>query len=345
MKLILFLSFLFSSSCLQAQTSFTYQGELHDRGAPADGTFSIGFSLFTSASGGSQIGTTIRDASLAVSDGVFTKELDFGVEAFNPVARYLEITVNGFAMSPRTKLTASPYSLRTRGIHVDAQNNVGLGTTQPRAKLDVRGDTNVRDRLGVGDPQFLAGQLTVETNNGGAPFAISAISQNDLLATIFAQNEGPGHVLHLVGGSDARLSEGGLFAIGSLSSLNLLMDNNEIMARNNGQASTLFLNADGGEVAMGRHRMHPAFAYGYINSNGAVISSSSNLTSSTRLSTGIFQLNFDVPLRNTDVVITSTRSSASSGGTIQDGVLGVNTKSNSTDDHWDWPFSFVIYRP
>ncbi|HEY3244697.1 MAG TPA: hypothetical protein VGM03_15255 [Phycisphaerae bacterium] len=60
--------------------------------------------------------------------------------------------------------------------------------------------------------------------------------------------------LHVDGGSDVVLetNTSGFFLLGSSSGANIVMDNNEIMARNNGVASTLFLNHNGGEVHIGQ---------------------------------------------------------------------------------------------
>jgi len=56
--------------------------------------------------------------------------------------------------------------------------------------------------------------------------------------------------LHVDGGSDAQLGQGGYVTVGSFNSANLVLDNNEIMARNAGFISTLFLNNDGGDILM-----------------------------------------------------------------------------------------------
>lgn len=59
----------------------------------------------------------------------------------------------------------------------------------------------------------------------------------------------PVNKLQLVGGTDAGYgSNSGFLTIGNTSSTNIVFDNNEIMSRNNGAASTLFLNAEGGDV-------------------------------------------------------------------------------------------------
>jgi hypothetical protein len=49
---------------------------------------------------------------------------------------------------------------------------------------------------------------------------------------------------------DVSPTEGGFLVVGSPTAPNLALDNNEIMARNNGSTATLALNADGGNVTM-----------------------------------------------------------------------------------------------
>lgn len=60
----------------------------------------------------------------------------------------------------------------------------------------------------------------------------------------------PSTQLHIVGGTDAELASGGFITVGTTSSTNIAIDNNEIMARNNGLASTLNLNYEGGDINM-----------------------------------------------------------------------------------------------
>jgi hypothetical protein len=54
--------------------------------------------------------------------------------------------------------------------------------------------------------------------------------------------------LQIVSGTDASLSGGGQIILGSTSGTNLAFDENEIMARNNGAAATLYLQSDGGST-------------------------------------------------------------------------------------------------
>jgi len=56
--------------------------------------------------------------------------------------------------------------------------------------------------------------------------------------------------LQIDGGTDAGLASGGFITNGLTTSTNLVIDNNEIMARYNGGTSTLYLNNDGGNISM-----------------------------------------------------------------------------------------------
>ena len=92
-------------------TSFTYQGQLKQNNAPANGTFNFSFKLFDAPSGGNQIGATVNQ-SIAVSNGLFTTLLDFGASAFNGEARWLSIAIGGDPeLTPRQPLTPAPYAL------------------------------------------------------------------------------------------------------------------------------------------------------------------------------------------------------------------------------------------
>ncbi|MCA9289622.1 MAG: tail fiber domain-containing protein [Phycisphaerales bacterium] len=120
-------------------TTFTYQGELSSAGAPADGAFDLSFSLWDTSTGGAQVGGSLLMADMPVSGGVFSVELDFGAAAFDGTARWLEIAVEGTTLSPRQMVTGAPYSIQTRGIVVDEDLNVGIGTTRSGASLSVAG--------------------------------------------------------------------------------------------------------------------------------------------------------------------------------------------------------------
>ncbi|MCP4212924.1 MAG: hypothetical protein GY764_15810 [Halieaceae bacterium] len=103
-------------------TTFTYQGRLVDDGNPASGTYDFQFSLFDASVAGSQIGSTVAGDDVAVNEGLFTADLDFGASVFDGQARWLEIEVKRDAdgsyttLSPRVALTPSPHALALPGL-------------------------------------------------------------------------------------------------------------------------------------------------------------------------------------------------------------------------------------
>lgn len=96
---------------------FTYQGYLQQNGAAANGGCDFEFKLYDAVTGGTQINGTQTRNGTSVAQGRFTVELDFGSEAFNGQARWLEISVRCPAgsgsyttLSPRQPLTPAPYA-------------------------------------------------------------------------------------------------------------------------------------------------------------------------------------------------------------------------------------------
>lgn len=89
--------------------AFTYQGTLEDNGQPVSGPVDFEFRLFNAEAGGSQVGSTVMVADVALEEGAFTVELDFGA-AFDGEERWLEITAGGTTLSPRQRLSPSPHA-------------------------------------------------------------------------------------------------------------------------------------------------------------------------------------------------------------------------------------------
>jgi len=113
-----------SGATAQAQgTAFTYQGRLTDGANPANGTYDLRFTVYDAVANGNVVSGTITKAPTAVSSGVFTVTLDFGVNVFNGSARWLDIGVrtNGSTgpysvMAPRQMLTPSPYAITAGNV-------------------------------------------------------------------------------------------------------------------------------------------------------------------------------------------------------------------------------------
>lgn len=125
------------SPVLAQDTALTYQGRLADGGVGADGLYDLSFGLWDAASGGSQVGATVSLVDVPVADGLFTVELDFGADAFDNTARWLEVAVEGSTLSPRQAVGRTPYAIQTRGIMVDDAEHVGIGVTPGGRKLRV----------------------------------------------------------------------------------------------------------------------------------------------------------------------------------------------------------------
>lgn len=93
-----------------ADTTITYQGQLQDGSGPYDGELDMEFRLFDGLIDGSQVGSTIVRPAVAVTDGYFQLDLDFG-EAFGADPLYLQVTVEGEPLSPRQRVTAAPLAV------------------------------------------------------------------------------------------------------------------------------------------------------------------------------------------------------------------------------------------
>lgn len=162
-------------------TGFMYQGRLTDGGSPANAAYDFRFILYDAETGGSQVGavTALKD-DIPVVNGLFSVDLDFGANAFNGDARWLEIAVRPGAsagthtvLSPRQPVSPAPYAL-----YAKAAGSLALPSSSTGSAPGVTGSS--------------AGLLTV--TQSGTGIAISgqrtAVDPSDFPAVIGANSGG-----------------------------------------------------------------------------------------------------------------------------------------------------------
>ncbi len=104
---------------LRAQgTAFNYQGQLNDGGQPATGIYDFRFWIYDSTDNpGIILAGPVTNSAVAVANGLFAVQMDFGPGVFNGLPAWLQIAVrtNGAAtftnLSPRQQLTPVPYAI------------------------------------------------------------------------------------------------------------------------------------------------------------------------------------------------------------------------------------------
>lgn len=231
-------------------TGFTYQGQLKDSGAPAAGVYDMTFRIFDADIDGNQVTGDFPLIGVPVSDGLFTANLDFGAGVFTGAPLWLEIEVNGVVLSPRQAITAAPYAQTCESSYVASyayyafgpwvpsgsdlyfvDGNVGIGTSEPTAKLEIAGEP------GVDGIRFPDGSLqTSAIGAGGGPWQTNG-------SDVWYGGGGVG----VIGGSSPFPSGKGVFLEGgSATSANIFAFNYDAV-----QPLSLILNSPGGNVGIG----------------------------------------------------------------------------------------------
>jgi len=169
-------------------TAFTYQGRLDDGGNPANGTYNLTFSLFTTNTGGTAVAGPVTNSAVAVSNGLFTVIIDFGAGVWNGETNWLQIGVetNGgsafTALIPRQWVTPVPYA-------IFAEN---LGGTVPGGGLSgTYGNPLTLNNVANQFSGNFTGNFTgTHSGNGGGLTNVNASTLNGVLAGNFWQLTG-----------------------------------------------------------------------------------------------------------------------------------------------------------
>lgn len=144
------------------------------------------------------------------------------------------------------------------GTHIYNGNtgNIGIGINLPTSKLHLSGNmlmdgsnpTLQFQNAGV-DKGFiqLAGDYlrlgTNSANNSGR--VVIRLNNADRVIVDSTGN------MRIDGSEDASLTKNGYLMLGSENATNIILDNNEMMARNNGSAADLIMQNDGGNIGIG----------------------------------------------------------------------------------------------
>ena len=187
--------FVLTASPLSAGTTITYQGQLQDASGPHNGTPGMVFQLYDSLVDGNQVGESVFFSGVPVEDGLFQVELDFGEGAFDGGERWLQIEVAGDTLSPRQKITGSPWSHQALSV---AAGSVGSDQIAPGA---VGSDELQSDSVSIGSGTGLqgggeiplGGSTTIGIAPGGvgsAELANEAITGNKLDSNIDISTSG-----------------------------------------------------------------------------------------------------------------------------------------------------------
>jgi len=204
-------------------TAFTYQGTLAQNGTPTNGSHDLKFALFNAPTGGTQIGSTINQPAYPVANGVFTIDLNFGLGTFNGTQLYLQVTVDGTALSPRQAINSVPvaqYALSGpgasstataasatqfqddhlyAGVSVNGQNPTMVLFTNP--PLSPSGSSTVKGFEKSIDVFSVTGALVMPITFGSGGTTIGRASAPDVRVLARFDKAYVGHVQRLVTGT------------------------------------------------------------------------------------------------------------------------------------------------
>ncbi len=184
-----------------APTLISYQGYLADSmGDPLTGTVSVVFSIWDAESGGTQLWTETHGA-VAVDNGAFNVILGsttpVTADLFADSVRYLQISVGGDDIVPRSRLVSVPYA-----HHVSTLDGATSGVIEGPLVIS----PSDFDSLGNG---------IVVLNNNGNPQLIVTVDNNDVAAVSIIEPEDSKANGRAVGSKIAELNRDGLTLFGA----------------------------------------------------------------------------------------------------------------------------------
>jgi hypothetical protein len=322
--------------------SFTYQGELSQAGTPIDGTVDLRFSLWDAASGGTQVGSSQIAPAVPVHGGLFTVLVnaadEFGAQAFVGQARWLRIEVCADAscasttvLEPRQPLTAAPFALgpwQSNGTSVGyTQGHAGIGTTSPDAPLHLQrtGPYMVLQDMAANSQQ--AGYLGFWNSSGAETGWVGFGSPGSPDFTVLNNRSGGGVRLWAGGAERVSILSTGRVGLGTSAPVAKLDVRGDIKHGPNGEYFTV------GSTA------NLSIVRGVVSNAGTRVFGSG--FTSSRTSTGIYQITFDAAFVDQPTIIATCRSTADRIAVVSSHLAGsctvrvVNGSGTLVDNYFD----------
>ncbi|MCX7716155.1 MAG: hypothetical protein N2Z73_01905 [Endomicrobia bacterium] len=183
----------------EAPNKIRYQGRLRYQGQPVSGTRQMEFRIYDQPTGGSPLWSS-GNMNVVVSTGIFVVDLQ-PATAINWAEGqyYLEVVVEGNALTPREEFVSVPYAFECNTINgrtyeafvstwavnqtklggFNILGNVGIGTESPSGKLEVAGDGNVifntSGNVGIGTTAPTARLHVVGVSSFTAPLVVGGV--------------------------------------------------------------------------------------------------------------------------------------------------------------------------
>jgi hypothetical protein len=170
----------------QAQTTeFSYQGELQNNSALANGNFDMRFRLYDAAVAGAQIGGQVTALNVPVTNGKFTQNMTFA-GAFAGQQRWIEIDVRpagGGAyttLTSRQKIATAPYAAFALAGNTGPQGPAGpqgatgaTGATGAQGAQGPAGATGATGATGAQGPIGPIGPVGPQGATGASPWGLN----------------------------------------------------------------------------------------------------------------------------------------------------------------------------